>query len=148
MPKTSEMRESKFLKHLDKFISPEPNSGCWLWTGGTRQGYGLYTEYDAASVPTRKTRNAHLVVYELLVGPVPAGFQLDHLCRNRICVNPGHLEPVTQRENVLRGEGVAALRARRTTCKNGHPLVFDGWQRKCLPCIYARRAQRKAVRCA
>jgi hypothetical protein len=140
MPKISEMRE-----RLAHFISPEPNSGCWLWTGALRDGYGSYTSYDAGRVPMRKTSNAHRVVYEEFVGPIPAGLQLDHKCRVRCCVNPDHLEPVTQRENILRGEGVAAVRAKQMTCKRGHPLAWDGWQRRCLPCVYANRANRKAA---
>ena len=139
MPKTSEMRESKFLK-LAHFIQREPSTGCWLWLGALREGYGLYSTRRPKS-----TRNAHRVVYELLVGPIPSGLQLDHKCRVRRCVNPEHLEPVTPRENVLRGEGVAAQHAKRVTCKNGHPLIWDGWQRRCRPCAYALRAQRKVA---
>jgi hypothetical protein len=140
MPKTSDMRESKFLK-LERFISPEPNTGCWFWTGALREGYGLYSERVNGKT---RSQNAHRAVYRALVGEIPSALQLDHLCRVRCCVNPDHLEPVTQRENILRGQGVAAEHAKRTTCKNGHQLVWDGWQRRCLPCIYARRAQRKA----
>jgi hypothetical protein len=92
-----------------------PESGCWEWTGAiTRLGYG--NAYVGG-----RTMLAHRAVYEALVGPVPNGLTLDHLCRNRGCVNPAHLEPVTHRENVLRGEGFAARHARKTHCPRGHP---------------------------
>ena len=92
--------------------------GCWLWLGATnRDGYG----------PTKpkgdKLRVAHRVIYEMLVGPIPDGLQLDHLCRVRPCVNPEHLEPVTCRENLLRTEGDGpGTKARQTHCKHGHPF--------------------------
>ncbi len=72
---------------------------CWVWTAATTNGYGYL------QIGGRQGRRvqAYKLAYEWLVGPVPAGLQLDHLCRNRRCVNPSHLEPVTQLENLLRG---------------------------------------------
>ena len=92
-------------------ISPEPMSGCWLWTGPlTDKGYG--------SLPFRqKTLSAHKFSYELYVGRVPDGLELDHKCRNPCCVNPQHLEPVTHAENMRR--------SRRTHCRKGHPYSGD-----------------------
>ena len=95
-------------------------AGCWEWTGYVHPttGYGMFT------VRSIGTRPAHRWVYESVVGAVPAGMELDHLCRNRMCVRPDHLEPVTRHENIMRGDGPAMTRARaaaRATCRNGHP---------------------------
>ena len=88
---------------------------CWIWTAGKdRAGYGVY---NGAGLGTRA---AHRIAYMLLVGAIPAGLELDHLCRVRACVNPAHLEPVTPRVNQLRGEGFAGQRARQTHCIHGH----------------------------
>jgi hypothetical protein len=65
---------------------------------------------------------AHRFAYSVLVGPIPDGLQIDHLCRNEMCVNPEHLEPVTQRINMLRGTGPQAVNAQKTHCPKGHPL--------------------------
>jgi hypothetical protein len=92
---------------------------CWQWLGAQCDGYGRHTAAPGVVVYT------HRYAYELLVGPVPAGLQLDHICRHRACVNPAHLEPVTQRVNMLRGEGPAAVNARKTHCPKGHPLSGD-----------------------
>lgn len=119
-----------------------PNRGCWLWTGAKKQGYGYF--YDGSRANDRgPNHRAHRWIYEHLVGPIPDGLQLDHLCRVRHCVNPAHLEPVTAGENIRRGLTGAALAARRlamTHCLNGHPYSPDntasrrnGW-RKCLTC--------------
>lgn len=92
-------------------------TGCWEWTGSkSGDGYARFT-FPGGNY-------AHRFSYETYIGSVPDGLVLDHLCRNTGCVNPEHLEPVTQRENILRGEGWAAQNARKTHCSNGHP--FDG----------------------
>ena len=101
----------------ERFWSKVDASGdCWEWTGGVqRQGYGI-TYVDGPQ------RVAHRWAWENLVGPVPDGLVLDHLCRNKRCVNPDHLEPITNRENILRGYGITARNARKTECIHGHPL--------------------------
>jgi hypothetical protein len=97
---------------------------------------------------------AHRWSYEALVGPIPPGLEIDHLCRVRNCVNPSHLEPVTKAVNILRGESMSARHARQTHCKSGHPfdaentrMTTDG-QRRCRTCDrqygIARRQRRRA----
>ena len=99
--------------------SVERTTTCWLWRAGKDTGgYGVIT------VQRRKTK-AHRFAYELLVGPIPKGLQIDHLCRVRNCVNPAHLEPVSQRENVLRGIAPPARQARQTHCKRGHEFTSE-----------------------
>ncbi len=90
-------------------------SGCWQWQGSlVAQGYGRFAkEY------------AHRYAYKALVGPIPEGLTIDHLCRSRGCVNPAHLEVVTRGENVLRGEGPAAKAARKTHCPKGHEYAGE-----------------------
>jgi hypothetical protein len=103
---------SNLLAALEERFIPEPNSGCWLWIGDAQaNGYGRYNGTVA-----------HRVTYELLVGPIPTGLTLDHKCRIRCCVNPAHLEPVTNVENVLRGDSVPAKNRRKTHCEHGHPF--------------------------
>lgn len=98
-----------------------PN-GCWVWTGAVRTtGYG---GINIGIVNGKRDRvaQAHRVAYELVIGPITEGLELDHLCRNRLCVNPAHLEPVTHRENGLRGSGPVGTNSRKTHCKRGHPF--------------------------
>lgn len=91
---------------------------CWLWTGCIQtRGYGQFRGYQSKHIP------AHRFAYEALVGEIPEGLVIDHLCRVRRCVNPAHMEIVTQRENILRGDGVAAHHARKTHCIRGHEFT-------------------------
>ena len=106
---------------------------CWLWEG-TRSpnGYG--------SIQVGYTQLAHRVAYELLIGPIPEGLTLDHLCRVRACVNPKHLEPVSVRENILRGVGLAAMNVLKTHCPQGHTYdilntyFYPDGKRACRTC--------------
>ncbi|MEU9310909.1 HNH endonuclease signature motif containing protein [Streptomyces sp. NPDC048256] len=92
---------------------------CWNWTGSTTdEGYGYFNIGD------EKFR-AHRWVFSLIVGPIPEGLVLDHLCRNRTCVRPSHLEPVTNRENILRGVGPSAVNAAKVRCLNGHEYTLS-----------------------
>lgn len=93
------------------------DDSCWEWDGSkSDRGYPIF--WDGS-----KNVRAHRFSYELHKGPIPEGMTLDHLCRNRGCVNPAHLEAVTQGVNTLRGEGVAARNAKKTNCPSGHPYT-------------------------
>ncbi|MEV4271931.1 HNH endonuclease signature motif containing protein [Micromonospora aurantiaca (nom. illeg.)] len=92
-------------------------------------------------------RPAHRIAYEMKRGPVPDGLELDHLCRNRRCVRPAHLEPVTRRTNLLRGETIPARLAERTHCRHGHEFTPENtyqWRgsRFCRTCRAAAQARR------
>lgn len=90
---------------LEQSSTPEPNSGCFLWTGcATPAGYGMLTATALGE------RYAHRVAYIVHRGPIPPGLTIDHLCRTRCCVNPDHLEVVPLRENILRGKAWAKRR--------------------------------------
>lgn len=116
---------------------------CWIWTAGlTGNGY-------AALRHEGKMVLAHRLSYELHVGPILEGLVIDHLCRNRACVNPAHLEPVTNRVNILRGESPSALAAIATHCKHGHEFtstntrIKRSGKRSCRECD---RAQKRGER--
>ncbi len=138
---TRRATKPELIERLEGFVSPEPNSGCWLWTGAVMaNGYGVFgvAGYDTAL--------AHRVSFLLHKGPIQAGLVLDHKCRTRCCVNPDHLEPVTTAENLARG-----LRAtggyRKTHCRNGHEYTPEttirDWSgaRRCKTCRVAFRRE-------
>ncbi len=113
----------------------DEKTGCWNWNGHKNFGYGI--AYDAL---TKKSAKAHCMIYKLVKGKIKKGLCLDHLCRNRGCVNPAHLEQVTGRENTLRGVGLTAINAKKKKCKRGHAFTKantgireKGW-RVCLKC--------------
>jgi hypothetical protein len=124
--------------------------GCWEWLGTrNEQGYGMFWP-----VTSRPHVSAHRFQWIRLFGPVPEGKELDHLCSNRACVNPSHLEPVSHRENCRRGDTGGHF-ARKTHCPQGHPysghnLVVERGHRVCRACrnrvrlarYYARKATR------
>lgn len=125
---------------------PAEPDGCLVWVGArTSHGYG-HMNVKGSFV------KAHRLSLELLVGPIPTGLVVDHLCRNKACVNPNHLEPVTQKVNVHRGEGVAAIKARKTHCLNGHEFTVENTYvdrlggRRCKTCIKRRGAERYAAK--
>lgn len=102
-----ETRLSKMRKRISKA------GACWIYRGHTKQGYPIVRQ-------NKKFRTAHRVFYELTVGPVASGLVLNHICRNRKCVNPKHLEQISNRKNILIGEGAGAKNARKVKCKHGH----------------------------
>lgn len=122
-----------FWSRVDK------TNDCWNWKGTLLNGVGTYGRFHHKG----QYIYAHRLSYELSKGEIPEGLSIDHLCRNRQCVNPNHLETVTHKENMLRGYGVGGKGARQTHCKNGHPLSGDnllilnkdkGW-RRCRTCL-------------
>lgn len=130
---------------------------CWIWPGyKTPKGYGTA---GATIDGVWKIRSVHRAAYLILVGPIPANYQLDHLCRNRACFNPSHLEPVMPRENTMRGVGVVTtINAMKTHCKWDHPFSKENTRidkrggRQCIVCtraralryFYSARGQRKS----
>ena len=122
------------------FEKVELGSSCWLWRGQRTHGGYAYCWMDG------KKRYGHRLVYEWMVGPVPDGLELDHLCRVRHCVNPAHLEAVTRRENMVRGLTFIAAQVQRTHCPQGHPYSPENTRvnrgkRQCRTCD--REAQRR-----
>lgn len=113
------MKKNNLLRFLNKV--EVIHGGCWVWQDSlARSGYGVFH----LGIPGSKAHSyAHRHAYEVFCGPIEDGKVIDHLCGNRFCVNPEHLEPVSIGENVLRGNGVTARNKRKKVCKRGH--VFN-----------------------
>lgn len=136
-----------FWKKVDKAA---PN-GCWMWTGSlSRDGYGQHSTGRRAG--EIDTRNTHRISWILLRGPIPRGLTIDHLCRNRACCNPEHLEPVPLKTNLHRGNTIPRAHALRTHCPQGHPYSDENTyrhkgRRYCRTCMdfYVQRRRTKAT---
>lgn len=123
-------KDDRLPRRFWRKASVSTDTGCWIWNASQLPGgYGCFHNPGGSRV-------AHRAAYEALVGPVPNGFELDHLCRERLCVNPEHLEPVTHAENMARG-----VQANATHCQRGHEFTDDNiyWQgrgrwRACRSC--------------
>lgn len=134
---------------LEKILaqsSPEPMSGCWLWTG-----YCYSNGYASVEVSRCRSKLAHRISYELFVGPIPKGLELDHKCRVRCCINPDHLEPVTHAENMRRSPNtLSSKNIVKTRCIAGH--LYDEantgiWHgtRRCRICDARRHREKRAA---
>lgn len=140
----SDVQRSATVERFWAKVQRGADDECWPWVAGVNgRGYGSF--FDGS-----KDARAHRFAYELMVGPIPKGLVIDHLCRNRLCVNPAHMEPVTNKENSLRGEGAPARHARKTHCERGHEFneantrLYQG-TRCCRTCL---RLYRRAYRAA
>lgn len=124
----------------------EPNTGCILWIGGTNRGHGrVRVAVDTPDGLVVAWWYTHVLAWTCVHGPLPPGAVLDHRCRVRACMNLAHLEPVTSRENTLRGVGPSAANARRDRCGRcggpfDHERVGSRRERSCTACRRARKA--------
>ncbi len=112
--KKGKPRRPLWDRFWEQVLLQKTTDGCWEWIGAKQpSGYGRIGSGGDGG----KVLMAHRVAYEFMVGPIPPGLQIDHLCRNKSCVNPAHLEAVTHRENMIR----AGMLKRIPFCKRGHP---------------------------
>lgn len=124
--------------------------GCWIWTASKMAGG--YGQFIVMSGKRGRPIPAHRVAWEWLRGPIPDGLVIDHRCRTRACVNPDHLEPVTNEENILRGVWQPILNRTKTYCVNGHPFNDENTYRppgrpgvrQCRACMRAREEKRRS----
>ncbi len=110
--------KERFFKFIQK------TNSCWIWIGARCGGNGGKAEYGAFA-HSKKQGYAHRFSYELTNGPIPKGLHIDHLCKNKLCVNPDHLEAVTHRENLMRGETLPGINAKKTYCKREHEFTTE-----------------------
>ena len=120
IPLPTEEQTERFFKFIDKTES------CWNWTGfKNAQGYGHFRMKD-------HVYKAHRVSYLIKYEKIDSDLYIDHLCRNTSCVNPSHLEQVTHKENIIRGDGITASNARKTHCKYGHEFTPENTYQKSM----------------
>ena len=133
--------EERFWEKVNKngpIPAHRPELGpCWVWTAAKMEGYGAFSLSGGRNV------HAHIVSFTWEYGDIPEGYERDHLCRNRACVRPDHLEAVTHWTNVARGISPHGLNAAKTRCRNGHDFtpentrVNSKGQRVCITCARA-----------
>lgn len=136
------MRFKPLIERFESRYIPEPNTGCWIWIGSAVRIRDKveYGKFGLIGGRNGKQTWAHRFAYEFLVGPIPDGLTIDHLCRFTLCVNPRHLEPVTSKVNTLRGNSTSAIHARATHCSHGHPFseentcITPSGARQCRAC--------------
>jgi len=126
----------------------DTSGDCWLWTGYVKpNGYGAMWIAPADREGSSDKEYVHRLMYRWRIGVIPPGHEIDHLCRNRRCVRPNHLEAVTNRENQRRGFGFSGVNARKTHCPHGHPYdaentyVSANGHRQCKACRERKRAE-------
>ena len=140
--------DDAILARFEKYVMPEPNTGCWLWIGGVR-GDPIGGQYGVLRVNARKKESAHRLPYQHWKGTISEGLVVDHRCRVRRCVNPDHLRLLTFHQNVIQNsKSFQAKNAAKTECLRGHPFtlentnVYDGpdgrRRRVCRRCNYER----------
>ncbi len=135
-PRATVLPEDRFWA---KVAAPDEN-GCWPWTASCQiAGYGQF--YLETRHRKKHLVRAHRWAYEDLRGAIPGGLTIDHLCRNRQCVNPHHMEIVSMGVNVLRGNGPPAINARKEHCPQGHPYAGDNLRVKPNGWRYCRKCQ-------
>lgn len=133
-----------FKKLINNTLHLKDGSNCIVWRGALHNGYGRFTWKG-------KRHNVHRWMYIAVHGKLPKTLHIDHLCRNRACINPEHLEAVTSRENTMRGNGITAQCARKEKCIRGHLFVKPNYRiipksgdRECLICRRIRAKQKRA----
>ena len=150
---TFDLGDERLPRRVWDHITVDQATGCWRWTG---QHIGRLREYGCLWWKGKHSQLIHRVVYSELVGPIPDGLQIDHVaargCRFKDCCNPAHLEPVTPRVNVLRGDTITAANAAKEACPAGH--AYDAantysWDqsggRQCRACKRERMRERRAA---
>lgn len=139
MPTVEErIRARTIVEQVTRLAGSTP---CFTWQGCTTNGYGTIQAGKRSLAGNRVPSYVHVLMYQILVGPIPDGMELDHWCRNRACWNPEHTEPVTRRTNIARGRSIVADYMVRDECGRGHPKTTenqyvrpDGKGVMCLPC--------------
>lgn len=133
---------SELIDKIMSLVEPVTESGCWIYLGNINDcGYGRIWVKG-------KEYRVHRITYEHFRGPIPSGLVPDHLCRVRCCINPWHIEIVTHKVNILRGESPSAIHAKKTNCPKGHPYTPEntiswnkgrGMGRNCRICVNLRQ---------